>query len=362
MRRVALVGLIACACGKPAAAPPTPGRPAELPIAVPIDAGSDRSGAFPTKPSALPSEPKERRCAIATYDHEVRAPVAQGTPSMIAALPLGKCFASANGAWSLSIEIDETMPSRAGNVGGFVVVHVDANDNIVRRVTGVMRSLDDQKKTAANFAAFVWDGDGGSSGVQTFDFDGNGDLEIYVEWLTAIGSARENAESWTDGELLTFADGKVVPYAPSAKLSLWGLEDVDKDGRPDIRTSSPYGGRLRKGQSPDYVWGPPLVAHSLPDGTFSMTDAVATSAARQVCPEKLTPALLAKAVKRSDRVAVDEDPWGRPSEETTSVELAGCARLWGIPVDAIRKAYAGHGALSPDLERVLRVEPPLTLK
>ena len=144
--------------------------------------------------------------------------------------------------------------------------------------------------------------------------------------------------------LYTWKNGAIVRYAPTAKMAIWNLEDVDGDGRPDLRTAFPYSSS-RGGSTP--VFSPDLVAHSLPDGTFSISDAVATAAMRKVCPKK--PALSSLTAASGG----DTETHGR--------DLA-CALVWGVPVDTIAKTLRLTSQPRDAWPYMLSITPPTTLR
>jgi hypothetical protein len=84
------------------------------------------------------------------------------------------------------------------------------------------------------------------------------------------------------------------------------IRDVDGDGRPDIITHEPYvdSATINCGSGDGYsVYGPALLVHSLPDGTFSSVDAQAMLFAKRECAVKPSPVILIseyKATLRSD--------------------------------------------------------------
>ena len=105
----------------------------------------------------------------------------------------------------------------------------------------------------------------------TFDYDHDGIPEV----LFATGS---EAGVITARKLSSPQPGNAVTWAvdankPASGFAFTGIDDVDHDGRPDLRTTGGYP-------------GPPMfVAHSLPDGTFSQTDDVAKAAFAAGCPK-----------------------------------------------------------------------------
>ncbi len=127
------------------------------------------------------------------------------------------------------------------------------------------------------------------SDASFFDYDGDGEDEVFVR--TTLGTYDHVQEQRST--LFTFrpsaadagadaaagdagAKTHIVPYPPAASLSIDTTRDADEDGRPDLLVtvgpaSSPVGVRL--------------LAHSLPDGTFSMRDAAAVTWAQKQCPQ-----------------------------------------------------------------------------
>ncbi len=147
-----------------------------------------------------------------------------------------------------------------------------------------------------------------------FDFDGDGRSEALVmERPGGYGSCGPKSRL-----LLLQATATGIRDYPVGQ-SFTATVDADGDGRPDLvddhyyASADPYGGLCGDAT----LYGPPLLLHSLPDGTFSLDDAVTRGWARAQCPTK--PA----------------DP----------LENVPCARIWGATeaeiVDAATRASAG---------------------
>jgi hypothetical protein len=315
--------VLASACARPRP------RPADVVIVTPPsreDGGTVAKLADAGPPALDP-------CAVARSRIEARrvAPLPEGGSPR---LPYGRCWAGPRGAWVL------TPGKRAdgGDETTWVAVHVDSRGDVAERERSFLAtpghdSAEDPSVPPFGRIDHAW--------AEAFDFDGDGDPELFVGlhgiWSSATGL--ELAES----VLYTFHEGAVVPYPPAAALGIWRLEDRDGDGRPDIVTSSPYA-RSRGGSTP--VFSPLLVAHSLAKGTFSTTDAVAERAARLACPKR--PLLTTLRLPAP------------PHREDDEVRLA-CARMWGTPLEDIaQKLHAKPG--DADWPDVLRVAPPLTLR
>jgi len=142
-----------------------------------------------------------------------------------------------------------------------------------------------------------------------FDYDGDGTPEIAMwEHRSSIEYARSTGSLWT------VRDGAVVPYHRAGSINIEDVEDVDGDGRPDLLTIRPYNpDPAPKCEGIDRKPSPivPFLAHSIADGSFSMTDDVATKFAMDQCPSQ--PSDL-----KMGAVAGDEP-----------LRTIRCARLWG---------------------------------
>lgn len=94
-----------------------------------------------------------------------------------------------------------------------------------------------------------------------YDFDGDGEEEaILTEHSTSLGRQERTVTIWT------FKAGRIAPYAPAWQRIAEAARDVDGDGRPDL-LYRPYWGEKGNG-------GAELaLAHALPNGTFSTSDA-----------------------------------------------------------------------------------------
>ena len=110
------------------------------------------------------------------------------------------------------------------------------------------------------------------------------------------------------------------------------ISDVDGDGRPDIITHEPYvdSATINCGSGDGYsVYGPTLLVHSLPDGTFSGTDAQAMLFAKRECAEKPSPVIF---------IVQDFQP--EMVDFPRSAKNVTCARLWGADEQTLRAEIA----------------------
>jgi hypothetical protein len=115
-----------------------------------------------------------------------------------------------------------------------------------------------------------------------FDFDGDGDPEIFV----AIDEAGPEGHVARQIAFLTFKGGAIAPYAPATSFDVDALEDVDGDGRPDLKIYAKYTDTLDACFSGFPFDHPParFVAHALADGTFRADDDAAKRHAATWCP------------------------------------------------------------------------------
>ncbi len=270
----------------------------------------------------------------------------------------GRCKKTkSGGAWGLGVGDLREETTVHGTTGQVLAWHADAQGH----TTSVVLPGTSPRTNERSFAST--DLDHVSIGMQEpFDFDGDGEEElIVVGWDQTHEGPRDPG-----GVVVTFKGGAAALYAPSQEISFFRAEDVDRDGRPDLITYGPYRAHVpgRCNGTPAAAVGPALLAHSLPDGTFTMTDARALAFAKQACDKP------GFAVARDDDKRVDDDQ--------TFVNLA-CARLWGMPdaeaqklVDAACHPLVGDAACKDsalttcvypaELKAWARAKPPLSLK
>jgi hypothetical protein len=229
-----------------------------------------------------------------------------------------KCKTSANGAtWGVRIDdvVDLDVDAASCPTGWLMhVVHVAADGSeqvIVPPGPGGVR-----KGHAYNVykAAPVYV-------IALFDWDGDGEDEIVIG-------------RWTSVFVWTFKRGHIVAYPPASSLAVEEVSDVDGDGRPDLLVR-PFG---------DAPTALQFVAHSLPDGTFTLHDAVAVKQAQTVCPA-------------DPQITLNSD------EESLANDIA-CALVWGRDPKALGKELCAPdaGACPPWVKRMLASKAPLSLR
>lgn len=249
---------------------------APLPPASPGDAppATAELAPPPPPPPALPTAAppltpcqavgREQRQALGAYLDEIRrfAPQASGRE-----LVAGWCREDPKGLWALEFSEIKVEPGE--------MVQLPYLFERRGSFTGKIRLMR-VDQAGKHVAAEGWKEQVGEIELTT-DFDGDGVPELLVPDPGFSG----NRTLWT------LRGGAVVRYPGTEKLSILRIEDHDKDGRLDIIYSSPF----------TWSWeemplAPEFLAHSLPDGRFSLDDAAAIERAQEQCegiPATLAP-------------------------------------------------------------------------
>ncbi len=268
----------------------------------------------------------------------------------------GGCYPAKSGsAWGMVFNSPRVSgdPS-SGNyelTANWRLIHVDPKG-------GIVTAPDSHVFTASPFGGTAFGGIDSPS--ISYDFDGDGDDEL----LLLEGTSEHTGSGDFHGSLWTFKSGKIRRY-PSAPPVIARPMDVDCDGRPDLLTDAPFIGEENcSSYLHTSVMGPFLVAHSLKDGTFSMSDEVAIRQAREGCGEPPSPFKL------------DEEADQSPLEALARIR---CARLWGKSTATLEREIRAacrppgtddgcmvhHPGVCMEYQRMLewaRAKPPLVLR
>jgi hypothetical protein len=221
----------------------------------------------------------------------------------------GTCIATHRGAWGFALHDVKSTPS--GTTAHLTVIHADPSGHLESAALH-------ERAHPRQPLEFVFDEGTQTTldDVRTFDFDGDGEEELLVSARVHLRDGRATPVA----TVLSMSGGHLVPYAPARNVDFFEISDADNDGRPDLLTHGPFHGTVKDscdGSLSDVV-GPVLLAHALADGTFSYTDAAATTVAKNACPEAPTRVV--------SRIA-----GSREVDETETANDVACARLWGTP-------------------------------
>ncbi len=267
----------------------------------------------------------------------------------------GKCIKTkSGGAWGVGVK--ELKEELHGVTAQLVAYHSDAKGTKTSFVLqGTVRTKDRAFQShELDHVAF--------DSQQAFDFDGDGEDEYILIGHDQTKDGPRDPMAY----IVEFKNNAVSMYPPAKDLPIFRVEDVDRDGRLDFVSYGPYRARVpaRCNGAPAQVVGPAMLVHSLPNGTFSMTDDRSIAFAKQHCEKP------GFTVARDDEKHVDDDQ--------TFVNIA-CARLWGMSegqavsavassCSAIRgEAGCRDSALTAcvypaEMTAWARAKPPLTLK
>ncbi|MBK8254692.1 MAG: VCBS repeat-containing protein [Polyangiaceae bacterium] len=332
---VTLFGMAGLSCGGGST---PPGRPADAGIVVAIPPAAAMTGEAMVDPPPGPTKSEEmtvaswplpaavtegangaQKACLAALTKEEKGDVSSPPNSPIVNdMPFRGCFASKGGAWGVVTHVSEyqVVPM----LPGLASQQCQEDENCLVEPTQeghLMYFTDKGKAISGPYIQRVGDGLRDGS-LALYDYDGDGTDEVVL---------LSDEES-----VYTLKEGKIGFYTAVAKLNFTRVVDADGDAIPDLLLKNPYQqpergafGCGRRSGAPLFIPNVDVlaVAHGLPNGTFSTTDAAATERARKVC--LMSPVQI---VKRNAKGFVDH--------EATWKNIA-CARLWGQSETDVRK-------------------------
>jgi hypothetical protein len=270
----------------------------------------------------------------------------RSTPSGVVGIKLAAMHLRAASASASPCEIEARVE----------LVHIDAKNVEAATLIGIAPSHDASGSNYNDVNGWKWD----ALGAPTFfDFDGDGEPEIVVAGVPPdVGADEWQGYEWH--EAWTFRGGSWKKYAPLANAHFSKVEDVDHDGRPDVRTRGGYDAfAVISGMpTPESIIEPVFVLHSLPNGTFSANDSIAKKAANDACAN------------------ARHFPFSGPGHDLDGRDALtiACARIHGqSAVDVVKKLSATCKAYFDDIsdaaadhcpawaKQIATATPPLTL-
>ncbi|HSC87428.1 MAG TPA: hypothetical protein VLC09_09175 [Polyangiaceae bacterium] len=264
----------------PAPAAPTPSASVPTPptLAPPAPAAPTPSASAPTPAAPAPTAP-EPAIDFAALDS------AHGEPEVPAWA--GQCIPTTKGAWLQFID-ELWTDSNDTAYGKWGIGYVEPGGKLrlaplsQQVYASSAASADElvlEPDEAGDFSLAASHEHGYALTTETFDWDGDGSEELFL--FVDTWNMRRYASG---GRIWTYRDGVLKLYPPTRNTLVTRLKDIDQDGRPDLILSigsNWYLSEARMGSvTRDAL---ELIAHSLPDGTFSVKDDVAVAFARQAC-------------------------------------------------------------------------------
>ncbi len=264
----------------------------------------------------------------------------------------GRCAAATGGAWITTLDAALAPSAQREDGGGFVgawsLRFVGVDGRTARGLAG----------SRYRSTQFYLDA---PSMIRAFDYDGDGRAELVLREV-------HHEHEGTPGDtvrLYTARDGAARRYAPTDTLrAINGTADGDHDGRPDLVDTETL---TLEDDCPGAASGAmiptvSLLAHSLPDGTFSRDDAAARRWVEGQCPSP--PTRLIRDVANGGELERDRESTAR---------IVACARFWGVPaadvLERLHDELVARGARPDDrclpatrLGRFALFTPPFVLQ
>jgi hypothetical protein len=152
-----------------------------------------------------------------------------------------------------------------------------------------------------------------------YDFDNDGVPELVASISKDVRTFAPAARIF-----VTVKKNAIAPYPVAGGYKVDAAVDMDKDGRPDLRISYDLGKRTVCSPADEGRVEVELAAHALPDGKFSVDDAVAKSFAEKRCP----------AMPSADALFTPTIT-GSPDERDLSLQTIACERMRGKTAEAV---------------------------
>lgn len=237
---------------------------------------------------------------------------------------LARCLDAGDGHWALRVsELTAVRDEHFSGFGGtFEYVFLDSKGTVTSLAEPTMQSGGFQNLSVTRLLAEDTDGDGRKELFVCLDFD-------HLE--PSPGFMRSSSVRFCR---MLVTRGAAVAEAVGDDTWIERVEDVDRDGRLDLLTHSPFRAIARLddgycslvncGQDP--ARGPLWLLHSRGDGRFAPDDAVALQHAKRACPAAPKSLLSATGLAKKDFVEL--------------VSSLACAEAWRVDAARLRTDLA----------------------
>jgi hypothetical protein len=333
----------------------------DTPVAAEVDAASEASdGAVLAE--AKDASTEDPRCSPIFSANEAayrRAEALAGDACMVHPEPLRdaleECEGNAKGVWALVVDDAEIghakAPPGACDAVRFQValVHVDAAGKTTRAVP-----LATPGKPEKNLAVEVW-GARTIAPLATFDFDGDGELEVLV-----MGNTDHEGVHIPASEIWTFKDGRIQPYAKGAGIVFTEVVDADNDGRLDLVTRGPYEAvRATSCQGPTFPVAPEaFLMRGEPLGVFTLNGATSKARLLAECPGATPGAgMMGGDSEALATAVVCARAWGKTAAETLKMLETTCTS-WVAPN---KECERPPNACPEWVKKMAAITPPIAL-
>src|SRR5581483_3662092 len=140
-----------------------------------------------------------------------------------------RCTKTAKGgAWGFSVR--DVKSERNGVTGVAVAIYVDASGKKLEFPLKGPGRLEKRSFSATDLDRVT------ITSEQGFDYDGDGEDELIAVGTDQTKEGIKELLSW----VLTVKNGAIQPYAAANNFPIARVEDIDRDGRPDLVGYGPY--------------------------------------------------------------------------------------------------------------------------
>lgn len=274
---------------------------------------------------ARPDDVKPGKDACATLEAETRARIAKFGSGLDPDIvwetlgPYGRCAGdmTLTGRWALvlgddfDIEWSQDDDDETGEKGEYYYrIHGSGRAVFITRdnkrvVSTIELPMVDQIITESGAEHWpIWPFKPLMPDVAPIEWSGHG-----VPQLVVNDERRAVVLHWTGVVIEPYAPTKVLPEVTS-------IYDFDNDGRYDLADANFF--ELENPGPDDELWPLVLVAHALPDGTFTTDDAATRRYYREQC------------------AGLGQSPWTTDRDALTGLRNIACGRLEGVSMASLR--------------------------